>query len=68
MKIKIGDLTKRQISKICQQREGCTIVTDGSICPLYNGSEHRCMIGTAEMDDYDDIEIEIPEEYYNETR
>ena len=61
MKIKIGDLTKRQISKICQQTESCTIAADGYVCPFYNESEQRCMIGYPNMDDFNDVEVEIPE-------
>ena len=61
MKIKIGDLTKRQISKICQQAEGCDCA-DGYVCPFFNELERCCMIGYPDVDDYDNVEVDIPEE------
>lgn len=62
MKIKIGDLTKRQITKICQQKECCLIVVNGYVCPLFNESKGLCMVHYPNVDDYDDIEVEIPED------
>ena len=60
MKIKIGDLTKRQISKICLQTVCAWF--DECICPLYNKSKHCCMVGSPYMDVYDDLEVDIPED------
>ena len=62
MKIKIGDLTKHQISKICQQTTCCTIAADGYVCPPYNVTDCRCMVGSPDVDDYNDMEVNIKDE------
>lgn len=64
MKIKIGDITKRQISKICQQTKSCRIEASeyGYVCPLFNELDCLCMVGSPDVDDYDNAEVDIPED------